>query len=83
MDKSVIREHFDSIAGKFDQYQRRNRYYHYAINRLCRILIPRGEKVLEIGCATGDLLHQVEPSEGVGIDLSPKMIAVAGENIPA
>jgi len=82
MDKSVIREHFDSIAGKFDQYQRRYRYYHYAISRLSRILIPRGERVLEIGCATGDLLHQVEPVEGIGIDLSPKMIEVARTKYP-
>ena len=82
MDKSIIKEHFDSIAGKFDQYQRRYRYYHYAINRFCRILIPRGARVLEIGCATGDLLNQVKPSEGVGIDLSPKMIEVARSKYP-
>ena len=82
MDKSVIREHFDSIAGKYDRYKRRNRYYHAAINRFCKILIPRGERVLEIGCATGDLLNHVEPREGIGVDLSPKMIEVARGKYP-
>ena len=82
MDRSVIREHFDSIAGKYDRYKRRNRYYHDAIHRFCKILIPCGERVLEIGCATGDLLHQVKPSEGIGIDLSPEMIEVARGKYP-
>ena len=82
MDKSVIREHFDSIAGRFDKYKRRNRYYHAAIHRFCKILIPPGERVLEIGCATGDLLNHVEPSDGIGIDLSPRMIEVARGKYP-
>ena len=82
MDRSVIREHFDSIAGKYDRYKRRNRYYHDAIHRFCKILIPCGERVLEIGCATGDLLNLVEPREGIGVDLSPKMIEAARAKYP-
>ena len=82
MDRSVIREHFDSIAGKYDRYKRRNRYYHDAIHRFCKILIPRGERGLEIGCATGDLLNLVEPRAGIGVDLSPKMIDVARGKYP-
>ena len=38
--------------------------------------------MLEIGCATGDLLAAVEPSRGVGIDLSPNMIDLAKEKHP-
>lgn len=82
MDKSIIKEHFDSIAGSFDKYKRRNSYYHAAIKRFCKSVIPQGERVLEMGCATGDLLNYVNPSEGVGIDISPNMIEIARKKYP-
>ena len=44
--------------------------------------IPKNNKVLEIGCGTGELLKQVEPSYGVGIDFSEKMIDIAQQNFP-
>lgn len=37
-------------------------------------------RVLELGCGTGDLLAQLKPSYGVGVDLSPKMIEIAKRN---
>lgn len=82
MDKSIVKEHFDSIADSFDKYKRRNSYYHRSIQSLCKSLVPKGERVLEIGCATGDLLHSLKPSEGVGIDLSAKMIEIAKKKYP-
>ena len=36
-----------------------------------------GLRVLEIGCARGDLLAALEPGEGFGIDFSPEMVARA------
>ena len=77
MHKKIIKEHFDSIADRYDLYKRRNRYYHNGIKKFCRSVIPQGETVLELGCATGDLLDGLKPSEGVGIDFSPKMIELA------
>jgi len=44
--------------------------------------VPVGSKVLEIGCGAGELLAGLEPSLGVGIDLSTKMAAVAKTNHP-
>jgi len=38
--------------------------------------------VLEIGCGTGYLLNALKPSAGMGIDLSPSMIRIAGEKYP-
>ena len=56
--------------------------YHEAITRLCRFVIPEGQSVLEIGCATGDLLAAVKPSRGVGIDLSPTAVTRARARHP-
>lgn len=72
-----IKQHSDSIALYRDKWKAKNYYYHREIERFCRFLIPQGKKVLEIGCATGDLLASVKPIYGMGIDISEKMIQVA------
>lgn len=38
--------------------------------------------MLEIGCGTGELLAAVAPSYGLGVDISPKMIEIAGNKFP-
>jgi ubiquinone/menaquinone biosynthesis C-methylase UbiE len=82
MNKEIIRKHFDSIAGSFDKYEHRNHYYHSGIRKFCKSVIPENEKVLEIGCATGELLNYLRPKEGVGIDFSSNMIEVASKKYP-
>jgi SAM-dependent methyltransferase len=43
-------------------------YYRNRLQITYRTLIPAGARVLELGCAQGDLLSALEPSEGVGVD---------------
>jgi len=45
-------------------------------------LVPEGRSILELGCATGDLLNALKPRRGVGIDFSTKMIILAREQYP-
>jgi SAM-dependent methyltransferase len=47
-----------------------------------RFAVAPGQRVLELGCATGDLLAALKPSQGVGVDFSPEMIARARERHP-
>jgi SAM-dependent methyltransferase len=44
--------------------------------------VPPGRKVLVLGCGTGAMLAALEPSEGVGVDISPRMIEVARATYP-
>jgi hypothetical protein len=39
--------------------------------------------VLELGCGTGELLEALEPSRGVGVDISVRMIEAAAGRSPA
>lgn len=57
-------------------------YYHQRLTDIYRFLIPPGMRVLELGCGRGNLLNAVAPAYGVGVDLSPAMIAQAGEQYP-
>ncbi|NJK86316.1 MAG: glycosyltransferase [Bacteroidales bacterium] len=60
----------------------RNKFYHKSLEKYFSFYIPRQSKVLEIGCGTGDLLHAVNPSYGVGIDFSSLAIEHASKKYP-
>jgi ubiquinone/menaquinone biosynthesis C-methylase UbiE len=77
-----LKTYFDSIAERWDRWQARNRYYHHNVKQLLQFLIPQQASVLELGCATGDLLHAVQPSVGVGVDFSPEMVRLARQKYP-
>lgn len=79
MKKTLLKEYFDSLALDCDKWAKRNSYYHESLKDLCRFIIPANSSVLEVGCGTGDLLSSVEPSYGLGIDLSNKMIELASK----
>lgn len=70
----------DHISKKRDKYIKRNRYYYKNIIKFLKFNIPERSSVLEIGCGTGFLLNALKPSRGVGIDISPAMIAIAKES---
>jgi len=73
--------HWDDIATAADR-PGAGKYYHQRISEVCRFLIPRGSRVIELGCGRGDLLNSLQPSYGVGIDFSPAMLAKARERHP-
>jgi SAM-dependent methyltransferase len=75
--KDVLMELLDSQAAESVRWRRKNRYYYEEVERIVRFHVPRGASVLEIGCGTGDLLAALEPSRGVGIDISPNTVEIA------
>jgi SAM-dependent methyltransferase len=57
-------------------------YYRRRLQDVFKLMIPVGMSVLEVGCGRGDLLAAVEPAVGVGIDLTPEMVAQARARHP-
>ena len=72
----------DRLADERDRWRQRSSAYYDAIERLAKFVVPEGQSVLEIGCSTGDLLAALKPSEGVGVDLSPRTIDIARRRHP-
>ena len=66
--------HWDRVSSHKDDSRRIGAFYHGLIQHYYRCLIPKDLKILEIGCSHGDLLAELHPSFGVGIDLSGNMI---------
>jgi SAM-dependent methyltransferase len=80
--KTQILEHANRIAAERGQWIERNQAYYDDDRNFMRFLVPKGSRVLDLGCGTGELLAALEPSHGVGVDLSPNMIALARANHP-
>jgi len=74
------RAHWDKVARR--HYGGWRRYYHDYLAGVYQQIVPAGSTVLELGCAKGDLLASLRPSIGVGLDLSPEMIAAATQRHP-
>jgi ubiquinone/menaquinone biosynthesis C-methylase UbiE len=74
--------HFDRLAPERDQWVARNRYFYEDEVSFLRFLVPPGRSVLELGCGTGRLLALLQPSVGVGVDISPGMIEEARRRHP-
>lgn len=83
MEKTEVIKHFDSISGRYDKYLSKNRYYHSQMNNFVASIIPLDAEVLEIGCATGELLGRIKTRSSTGIDISPKMIEIAQKKFPS
>ncbi len=79
---TTIAQHYDAIAPQRDQFLRKNNYYYSLLYKQYRYFIPKGKKVLEVGCGTGELLNALEPSLGVGLDVSSEMIRGARQKFP-
>lgn len=79
---SPVADFYNTIAPRYDSIKKKNFYYHNELIRLYSFLIPKKQRVLEIGCATGDLLASMQPIHGVGIDISETMLAIAQKKHP-
>jgi len=74
--------HWDAVARKMDNWRGWGGYYHQRLEQIYRFLVSPGQRILEIGCAQGDLLAALQPSVGIGIDFSAEMIARARRRHP-
>ncbi len=76
------RAHWDMIARKKDNWTSWGAYYHRRLTQVYQFLVAPGQKVLELGCARGDLLAALKPALGVGIDFSSEILNRAAQKYP-
>ncbi len=74
--------HWDMMAKMRDFKKKTGGYYHQRLAEIYRFLVAPGQSVLEIGCGTGNLLAELQPVFGVGVDLSGEMVQRAVQRHP-
>jgi len=67
-------QHWNAIARKRDTWQGFGKWYHQRLSEIFRFHVSPNLRVLELGCAEGNLLADLKPARGVGIDFSEEMI---------
>jgi SAM-dependent methyltransferase len=72
-----IRLFYDERHERLERIRRRHRYFFEYLARIIKTRVSSGLRVLEIGCGSGDLLAALEPSLGVGVDASARVIESA------
>lgn len=72
----------DAMAPERVRWIARNRFYYDDHYRFMRFLVPDAARVLDLGCGVGDLLAELAPKHGVGVDMSPRMVEQARERNP-
>jgi len=82
MRPDPVGDHFDRVAPDYDHWKEKAHRYYAALKTSLREIVPPGSRVLEVGCATGDILASLDPEEGVGLDISPAMIELAARKHP-
>ena len=74
--------HWDAVARQLDCLPGWSSVYHRRLAQVYASLVPRGQRVLEIGCGQGDLLAALRPSFGLGVDFSSEMVRRAARRHP-
>jgi SAM-dependent methyltransferase len=72
-----IRRYYDDNLEALERGRGQRRYFYSRLSRMISARVPPGSRILDVGSGTGQLLHELQPSYGVGIDVSPKTIAEA------
>jgi SAM-dependent methyltransferase len=83
MKPDPVGDHFDRVAPDYDRWKEKAHRYYAALKESLREIVPPRSRVLEVGCATGDILASLDPDEGLGLDISPAMIELAARKHPA
>lgn len=65
-----------------EKWRKRNYYYYQDIENYYRFLIQPGSQVLEVGSGLGNLLSEVRPQYGLGIDINSVAVENAREKFP-
>jgi len=71
------REHQQETAPEREKWIRANRYFYDRMKRMLRFIVEPQKRVLDLRCETGDQLAALEPSRGVGVEISDAMVEVA------
>jgi SAM-dependent methyltransferase len=80
--KREVLRHADEAAAGRQKWLSKASFFHSEDLDYLKFLIPQGARVLELGCGTGHLLAGLLPKQGLGVDLSARMVDVARRSNP-
>lgn len=80
--RDALRQHQARYAQRRQSWIDRNRYYYDRVAGLLRFIIEPNRRVLSMRCQTGFFLGAVQPSHGVGVEITSQLAEVASRSHP-
>ena len=80
--QSERQAHWDKIARKRDSWKGWGGWYHRRLVEVYRFLVNPGQRILELGSGSGNLLASLKVSYGTGVEFSIEMFTRAKEKHP-
>jgi SAM-dependent methyltransferase len=77
-----VRRFYETRHEQIQRSRRRHAYYYSYLQRVLRVRVPEGLRILDLGCGAGDLLAGLKPSYGVGVDVSAPAVEAARARHP-
>ncbi len=81
--REARRRHQETIAERRNEWIRSNRYFYDRLTRLLAYLVEPNKRVLQVRCGTGHFLSAVQPTRGVGVEISDAMVRCAQQEHPS
>ncbi len=79
---SELKDYFARVAPLWETFRHKNTYHHAQIRSFVQSMVPPGKPVLEIGSGTGELLNALQPSQGLGLNLSEALTSSCRKAFP-
>ena len=77
-----VRRFYEGRHEEIQRSRRRHAYYYAYLERVLRVRVPEGLRILDLGGGAGDLLAGLKPSYGVGVDVSSRAVDAARARHP-
>ena len=81
--KEAILNTSEHYAQEYSRWLIQKQYFQTEDLRYLKFLIPAQARILDLGCGLGDALAALNPSLGIGLDFSAKIIELAKSRHPA
>ena len=75
VEREARRERQRQYASKRPGFVASNHYYYEQVRRLLRFVVEPGKRILEVRCLDGHLLNALEPSYGLGIEITEEILS--------
>jgi SAM-dependent methyltransferase len=72
-----VRRFYEDNHDGIERARRARAYFYDRLTRAIRARVAPGQHVLDVGCGSGELLAALQPSRGVGIDVSARAVEAA------
>jgi hypothetical protein len=80
--REAIRTHQAHFAKIREHWIKNNAYFYASIQRVLQFIVEPGRRVLNLRCQTGFFLDTLNPSTGIGVEISHEMAEIARQRYP-